>query len=199
MSNSLQPRELQHARLPCPSVSPGVCSNSCPLCQWCHPTISSSPAPFSSCPQFPQHQVLFQWVSSLHQVARVLELQHHSFRWIFRVDFFRINWLDLPVVQGILKSLLQHHSLKALVLRHLAFFVVQLSHPYMTTGKTTALTVWTFVSKVMSLLFNTLSRSKHLLISLLSSPSTVILETSRCFYFFPCYLPLMYCWVNKAV
>ena len=81
----------------------------------------------------------------------------------------------------------------------LSLLCVQLSHPYMTTGKTTALTVWTFVSKVMSLLFNTLSRSKHLLISLLSSPSTVILETSRCFYFFPCYLPLMYCWVNKAV
>ena len=71
---------------------------------------------------------------------------------------FRMDWLDLLAVQGTHKSLLQHHSLKASILRHLAFFLVQLSHPYMTTGKTIALTIWTFVSKVMSLLFNTLSR-----------------------------------------
>ena len=86
---------------------------------------------------------------------------------------FRMDWLDLLTVQGTLKSLLQHHSSKASILRHSAFFIVQLSHPYMTTGKTTALTIWTFVSKVMSLLFNMLSRlvitflprGKHLLIS----------------------------------
>ena len=106
---------------------------------------------------------------------------------------FRIEWFDLPAVQGTLKSILPHHNSKASFLQYSAFFIIQLSHPYMTTGKTTALTVWTFVSKVMSLLFNMLSRSKHLLISLLSSPSTVILETSFCFHFFPCYLPLMYC------
>ena len=97
---------------------------------------------------------------------------------------FRIDWLDLLAVQGTLKSLLQHHSSKASILQHSAFFIVQLSHPYMTTGKTTALTRWTFVGKAMSLLFNMLSRlvitflptSKHLLISLLQSPSAVILE-----------------------
>ena len=97
---------------------------------------------------------------------------------------FRIDWLDLLAVQGTLKSLLQHHSSKASILRHSAFFIVQLSHPYMTTGRTIALTRWTFVGKVMSLLFNMLSRlviaflpkSKCLLISWMQSPSAVILE-----------------------
>ena len=96
---------------------------------------------------------------------------------------FRMDWLDLLTVQGTLKSLLQHHSSKALILWHSAFFIEQFSHPYMTTGKTTALTRWTFVDKVISLLFNMLSRrvvtflprSKHLLISWLQSPSAVIL------------------------
>ena len=98
-----------------------------------------------------------------------------------------IDWLDLLAVQGTLKSLLQHHSSKASILRHSAFFIVQLSHPYMTTGKTMALTRWTFVGKVMSLLLNMLSRlviaflprSKHLLISWLQSPSAVILEPKK--------------------
>ena len=98
-----------------------------------------------------------------------------------------MDWLDLLAVQGTLKSLLQHHSSKAPILQCSAFFMVQLSHPYMTTGKTMALTRWTFVSKVMSLLFNTLSRlviaflsrSKHLLISWLQSPSAVILEPKK--------------------
>ena len=97
---------------------------------------------------------------------------------------FRMEWLDLLAVQGILKSLLQHHTSKASILRRSAFFIVQLSHPYMTTGKTIALTRWTFVDKVMSLLFNMLSRlvitflprSKCLLISWLQSPSAMILE-----------------------
>ena len=97
---------------------------------------------------------------------------------------FRLDWLDLLAVQGTLKSLLQHHSSKASILQRSAFFTVQLSHPYMTTGKTIALTIQNFVDKVMSLLFNMLSRlvitflprSKHLLISWLQSPSTVILE-----------------------
>ena len=100
---------------------------------------------------------------------------------------FRMGWLDLLAVQGTLKSLLQYHSSKASILRHSAFFTVQLSHPYMTTGKTTALTRQTFVGKVMSLLFNMLSklvitflpRSKHLLISWLQSPSAVILEPPK--------------------
>ena len=101
--------------------------------------------------------------------------------------FFRMDWLDLLAVQGTLKSLLQHHSSKASILRHLAFFTVQLSHPYMTTGKSIALTRWTFVGKVMSLLLNMLSRliitflprSKCLLISWLWSPSAVILEPPK--------------------
>ena len=100
---------------------------------------------------------------------------------------FRVDWLDLLEVQGTLKSLLQHHSSKASILQHSAFFIVQLSHPYMTTGKTIALTRWTFDGKVMSLLFNTLfrlvitflPRSKHLLISWLQSPSAVIVEPQK--------------------
>ena len=100
---------------------------------------------------------------------------------------FRMDWLDILAVQGTLKSLLQHHSSKALILRHSAFFIVQLSHPYMTTGKTIALTRWTFVDKLMSLLFNMLSRllitflprNKCLLISWLHSPSAVILEPPK--------------------
>ena len=136
-----------------------------------HPLLPPSPPAFN----LSQHQGLFQWISSLHQVAKVLEfqLQHQSFQWISGLISFRIHWLKLLAVQGTLKSLLQHHSSKASILRRSAFFVVQLSHPYMTTGKTVALTRRTFVGKVMSLLFNMLSRlviaffprSKHLLIS----------------------------------
>ena len=114
---------------------------------------------------------------------------------------FRIDWFDLPAVQGTLKSLLQHHSSKESILWCSAFFMVQLSHPYTTTGKIMALTRLIFVSKVMSLLFNMLSklvivflpRSKHLLISWLQSPSAVILEPKKivchCFHCFPIYLP----------
>ena len=112
-----------------------------------------------SCPSLPafnssQHQGLFQWVGSSHQVAKVLELQlqHQFFQWIFRLTSFRIDWLDLLAVQGTLKSLLQPHSSKASGLRHSAFFMVQLSHLYMTTGKTIALTIWIFVGKVILLL-----------------------------------------------
>ena len=113
---------------------------------------------------------------------------------------FRMDWLDLLAVQGTLKSLLQHHSSKASILWHSVFFIVQFSHPYMTTGETIALTRWTFVGKVVSLLFNMLSwlviaflpRSKHLLISWLQSPSAMTLEpkkiVSHCFHCFPIYL-----------
>ena len=114
-----------------------------------------------------------------------------------RLISFRMDWLDLLAVQGTLKSLLQHHSSKASILRCSAFFIVQLSHPYMTAGKTIALTRWTFVGRVMSLLFNMLSRlvitflsrSKRLLISWLQSPSAVILESKKivchCFIYLP--------------
>ena len=116
-----------------------------------------------------------------------LQLQHQSFQRIFRVDLFRTDWFALRAVQGTLKSLLQHHSSKASILRCSGFFTVQLSHPYMTPGKTIAFSILTFVGKVMSLLFNMLSRfvitflprSKCLLISWLQSPSAVILEPPK--------------------
>ena len=148
-----------------------------------HPPSTPSPLAFS----LSQNQDLFKWVSNSHQVAKVLELQlqHQSFQWIFRPDL--IDWFGLLAVQGILKGLLQHHSSEILILWNSAFFIVQLSHPYMTTGETIALTRWTFVGKVMSVLFNMLSslviaflpRSKRLLISWLQSPSAVILEPKK--------------------
>ena len=150
--------------------------------QQSYPLLSPSPPGY----HLSHHQGNFRWVSSSHQVAKVLEfqLQLQSIQWILRIDFIRIDWLDLFAVQGTLKSLLQHLSSKASILWHSAFFIVHLSHPYMTTGKTITLTRQTFVDKVMSLLFDTLSRfviaflprSKHLLLSWLRSPSTVILE-----------------------
>ena len=150
-----------------------------------HPlSCPSPPAPNPS-----QHQSLFQSVSSSHEVAKVLEfqLQHHSFQRNPGLISFRMDWLDVLAVQGTLKSLLQYHSSKASILQCSAFFTVQLSHPYMTTGKTIALTRRTFVSKVMSLLLNILSRlvitflprSKRILISWLQSPSAVILEPQK--------------------
>ena len=133
----------------------------------------SSPSPPALNPS--QHQSLFQWVNSLHNVAKVLEfqLQDHFFQWHPGLISFRMDWLDLLAVQGTLKSLLQHHSSKASILWHSAFFIVQLSHPNMTTGKTIVLTRQSFVDKVITLLFNMLSRlvitflprSKRLLIS----------------------------------
>ena len=187
ISDSFQPHELQHARPPCPSPTHRVHSNSCPSSWWCHPAISSSVVPFSSCSQslpasgsFPMSQ-LFAWGGQsigVSALASVLPMNTQD--WIS----FRMGWLDLLAVQGTLESLLQHHSSKALILQCSAFFIVQLSHPYMTTGKTIALTRWTFVGKVMSLLSNMLSRlvitflarSKSLLISWLKSPSAVIFE-----------------------
>ena len=188
MSDSLWPHGLQHSRLHCPSPSLEFVQTHIhwvgDTIQPSHPLSSLSPALSLS-----QHWGLFQWICSLHQVAKVLELQHQPFQWKFRVDFTK-DWFDLLAVQGILKSLLQHHNSKASILWCLAFFMVQLSHPYMTTGKTIALTRRTFVWKVMSLLFNMLSRfvtavlprSECLLISWLQSPSTVILEPMKIKY-----------------
>ena len=158
-----------------------------------HPLSSPSPP----APNPSQHQGLFQWVNSLHEVAEVLEFQ-------LQQDWSPLGWTGWISLQskGTLKSLLQHHSSKASIPLHSAFFTVQLSHPYMTTGKTIALTRWTFVDKVMSLLFNMLSRlviaflprSKHLLISWLQSPSALILEPPQnkvwhCFHCFSIYCP----------
>ena len=130
MSDSLHPHELQHARPPCPSPTPRVYSNSCPLSQWSHPTISSSVVPFSSNLQSFPASGFFPWVNSSHEVAKVLEfqLQYQSFQW------WKMDWLDLLAVQGTLKSLLQHHSSKAPILQYSAFFIVLLLHPHMTTG-----------------------------------------------------------------
>ena len=138
MSDSLWPHESQHARPPCPSPTPGVHPNSCPLNWWCHPAISSSVIPFSSRPQSLPASV-FSTESTLRM--RWPEYWSFSFSIIPSKEIpglisFRTDWLDLLAVQGTLKNLLQHHGLKASILQHSAFFIVQLSHPYMTTGKT---------------------------------------------------------------
>ena len=163
VSNSLRPHGLQHARPPCPSPTPGVYSTHVhwvsDAIQPSHLLLSPSPPTFN----LSQHQSLFQWVSSSHQVAWLQKYWHFSFSISPSNDYsglisFRMDWLDLLAVQGTLKTLLQHHSSKASILWCSAFFIVQLSHPYMTTGKTMVLTRQTFVGKVVSLLFNMLSR-----------------------------------------
>ena len=172
--STLWPLGLQHTRLSCSSLSARLCSNSCALSWWCHPTISSFSHPLPSCLQSFPASGSFPWVRSSHQVAKVLELQlqHQSFQWIFSVDL--IDWFDLLFVQGTLKSLLQHHRLKAPILWDSAFFMAHLSQPYTTTGKTIALTIWTFAGKVMSrFVIAFLPRNKHLFIPCQSS-STVM-------------------------
>ena len=138
VSDSLRPHESQHARPPCPSPIPGVHPNSCASGWWCHPVISSSVVPFSSCPQplpasgsFLMSQ-LFAWGDQSIGVSAfsISPSNEHP-----RLISFRMDWLDLLAVQGTLKSLLQHHSSKASILWLSAFFTVQLSHPYMTTAK----------------------------------------------------------------
>ena len=207
VSNSLPSPELQHTRPPCPSLTPRVYANSCPLSRWCHPIISSSASPFSSCLQS------FPASGSSDESALRMRLPKY---WSFSLSIspsnehpglvsFRMDWLYLLADQGTLKSLLQHHSSKASILQRSAFSIVQLSHPYMTTGETIALTRRTFVDKVMSLLFNMLSRlvitflprSKRLLISWLQSPSAVILEPpqNKVWHYFHC-LPIYFPWGN---
>jgi len=135
----------QHARLPCPSPTPGACSNSCPLSRWCHPTIPSSVVHFSSC-------FLFFPASGSFQMSQFFASGGQSIGFSFSISpsneysgiiSFRTGCLNLLTVQGTFKSLLQHHSSKASILQLTAFFIVQLSHPYMTTGKTIVLTRWT--------------------------------------------------------
>ena len=137
MSNSLQPHGLQHTRFPCPSLSPDVCSNSYSLSWWYHPTISSSVVPFSSCPQsfptsgsLPMNQLCIRWPKYCSASFSVSPSNEYS-----GLISFRIDWFDFLAVQETLKSLLQHHSSKASIFWHSAFFIAQLSHPYMTTGK----------------------------------------------------------------
>ena len=189
MSDSLQLHGLQHARPPCASPTPGAYPNSCPLSWWCHATISSSvvllPSLFPSIKVFSKESVLhIRWPKYWSFSFSITPSNEYS-----GLISFRMDWLDLLAVQGTLERLLQHQSSKASIQFSLP---VQLSQPHITTGKTTALTRWTFVGKVMSLLFNMLSRlviaflprSKCLLISWLQSPSAVILEnTGPCCHF----------------
>ena len=140
------------------------------------------PSIFPSIRVFSNESVLIRWPKYWNFSFNISPSDEHP-----RLISFRMDWLDLLAVQGTLKSLLQHHSSKASIPSCSAFLIIQLSHPYMTTGKTIALTRWTFVGKVMSLLFNMLSRlviaflprSKHLLISWLQSPSAVILQPQK--------------------
>ena len=133
---TLQPHGLQCATLPCPSLSPGACSNSCPSSRWYHPAISSSVAPFFSYLQSYPASGSFpmSWLLVSRGQVLELQLQPQSFQWIFRLVSFRIDWFDLLAAQGTLKSLLQHHSSKASILWCSAFFMIQLSHPYVTSG-----------------------------------------------------------------
>ena len=187
MSNSLWSHGLQHSRLPCP-LSPRVCSNWCLLSQWCHPIIFSSVVPFSSCPQsfpasgpFPVSQLFMSGGQSLGASVSVLPMNIQ--------DWFS---LGLTALISLLSKGLSRVFSNTTVRRHQffstqLFFIVQFSHPHMTTGKTMTLAIWIFVGKMRSLLFHTLarfviaylSRSKYLLISCLQSQSTVILESRK--------------------
>ena len=150
LSNSLRFHGLQYTRLPCPSLSPRVCSNSCPLSQWCHSIILSSVAPFSSCPQyfpasesFPMNQLFASggqriWASVS---ASVLPMS------CLGLIFFRVDWFDLLAVQRTLKSLLWHQNSKASIFQGSAFFMDHVSHLYMTTEKTIVLNMQTFTGK----------------------------------------------------
>ena len=188
VSNSLWPHGLQHASPPCPSPTPRVYSNSCPSSWWYYPAISSSVIPFSSHPQpfpasrsFPMSQLFISGDQNIEASASVLPKNTQ--------DWSPLGWTGWISLQskGLSRVFSNTTVQKASILQCSAFFTVQLSHPYMTTGKTITLTRWTFVGKVMSLLFNMLStlvitflpRSKHLLISWLQSPSAVILEPPK--------------------
>ena len=186
MSNSLRPHESQHTRPPCPSPTPGVYSNSCPSRWWCHPAISSSVVPLS-CPQslpasgsFPMSQLFESGGQSIGVSASASILPMNNQDWS---PLGWTSWISLQS-KGLSRVFSNTTGSKPSIFQRSAFFPVQLSHPYMTTGKTIALTRRTFVGNVMSLLFNMLSclvitflpRNKHLLISWLQSPSAVILE-----------------------
>ena len=198
VSDSLQPHGLQHARTPCPSPTPRTYSNSCS----CHPTIILCyplilpPSVFASIRVFSNESVLLiRWPKYWSFSFNISPSNEHP-----GLISFRMDRLDLLAGQGTLKSLLQHHSLKASVLPCSAFFMVQLSHPYMTTGKTIALTRQTFVGNIMSLLFNMLSRlviaflprSKCLnfmaAVTIFSDFGAQENKVCHCFHCFPIYL-----------
>ena len=190
MSNALRPHESQHARPPCPSPTPAVHSDSTSIKSvmpsshfiLCHPLLLLPPIPARIRVFSNESTLHMSWPKYWSFSFSIFPSREHP-----GLISFRMDWLDLLAVQGTLKSLLQHQSSKASILRRSAFFMVQLLHPHMTTGKTIALTRRAFVGKVMSLLLNMLSRlvitflprSKRLLISWLQSPSAVILETKK--------------------
>ena len=203
MSNSLWPHGLNHTRLPCPSLTPRVCPNSFPLSEWYHPAISSS-VTLSGCPQSFQvsgsFPMIWPFASVSQRIGASVSILPINIQGLFPLGLTGLTSL-LP--KGF-KSLLQHHSLKASILWRSGFFMVQLSHPYMTTevpGKTIALTIWAFVGKVMSLLYNTLSR--FVIVTLpwnkcLNFMDAVTLQSDlraqenkvcHCFHCFPIYLP----------
>ena len=188
VSNSLLPHELQNARPPCPSPTPGIYPKSCPLVMpsnhfiLCCPLLLL-PSIFPNIRVFSNESALrIRWPKYWSFRFNISPSNEHS-----GLISFKMDWLDLLSIQGTLRSLLQHHSSKASNFQCSAYFIVHLSHPYMTTGKTIALTRETFIDKVMSLLFNMMSRlvinflprSKHLLISWLQSPSAVTLEPKK--------------------
>ena len=190
MSNSLRHHEPQHARPPCPSPTPEIHPNPCPLSWWCHPAILSSVIPFCSCPQFSPASGSFQMSQLFASGGQSIGVSASTSVLSMNIqDWSPLGWSAWISLQS--KGLSRVFSNTA-IQKHQFFatqlsYKVQLSHPYMTTGKTIALTWWTFVDKAMSLLFNMLSRlvitflprSKHLLISWLQSPSAVILEPPK--------------------
>ena len=203
VSDSLWLHGLQHARPPCPSSTPRVYSNSCPLGQWCHPTISSSAIPFSSHLQSFPASGSFQMSQFFASGGQNIGVSASASVLLMNIqDWSPLGWTDLHAVQGTLKSspTPQFKSINSLAL---SFLRVQLSHPYMTIGKTISLTRWTFVGKVMSLHFNMLSRfviaflpkSKRLLISWVQSVTICSdfgapqNKVCHCVHCFPIYLP----------
>ena len=200
VSNSLQAHGLQHTRPPCPEPSLKVCPSSCPLHQWCHPAISSSDTLSSFCLQsfsasgtFPMSQLFTSGDQNTGASASASILPKNIQDW-FSLELTGLNSLES---KGALNSLFQHHSSKTSILWCSAFFIVQLSHPYMPAGKTIALTRPSFVGQVMSLLFNMLSRfviaflprGKRLLISWLQSLSSVTLEPKKIKFVTVCIVP----------
>ena len=208
MSESLQPHGLQHARLPCPSLSPGVCSNSSPLSWWCHPTISSSVTRFSFCPRFSPTSGSFTMSQPFTSGSQSIGASASASASVLPVNIQ--GWILLGLTGLIffqskgLSRVFSSHSSKASILQRSAFLMIQLSHTCVTTGKTMTLTRQTFGGKVMALFFNMLTRfviaflpkSKHLLISWLQLPCTVSLEPKKqmsLFLLFP-YLFAMKWW-----
>ena len=187
MSASLRPHGLQHSRPPCPSPTPGVHPNSCLLRWWCHPTTSSSVIPFYSCLQSFPASGSFQMSQFFASGGQSIGVSASASVLPMNIQDWFLRWTGWISLQSKGLSRVQHHSSKPSIPWHSAFFIVQFSHPYMTTGKTIALTRWTFVGKVMPLLYNMLSRliitflprSKRLLISWLQSPSAMILEPPK--------------------